>query len=149
MKILPLPRALGGRSLGRISPSLRLSLCKVRLLRHVASLSLEDAELDALDERSVEFLLDAQAALARGTCDVPSLSAFARVPGEPPRMGTPPRRMKWCALRRMPWRVMDYARSAERMLERQRSGGGAAMATVERTAERERASERLLKLRKA
>ena len=105
-------RALGSR---RVVPSLRHTLSKARLLRRVSLLSIEDAELDSLDERSIEFLLEAQATA------IPSLAPFARVPGDPSRLGTPPRRTKWCAQRRMPWRVMDYGKSAERMLERQRA----------------------------
>lgn len=114
------PRSLSGRAHGnrRVSPSLRLSLSKARLLRHVAGLGVEDPVLDALDERTIEFLFDAQASLATPST---SLSAFARVPGEPPVVGTVARRTKWGAQKRMPWRVMDYGKAAERMLERQRA----------------------------
>ena len=122
----PLPRMLGGRTHGRVSPSLRLALAKVRLLRHVSTLDVEDPVLDALDERTLEFVLDAQAALLRVPCGAVhalSLLPFERVcPGEGvQRFGTPARRTKWAARRSMPWRVMDYAKSAERMLERRRA----------------------------
>ncbi|PIL28377.1 hypothetical protein GSI_09528 [Ganoderma sinense ZZ0214-1] len=142
--IIPLPRTLNGSSTSRSASKmgtgggggahLRRELHRSRFLRRVCGLDVEAPELDSVDERSMEWLLDTQADLLRGRCPVPALAHFALVgsgqgqgQGGAPRLGTAHRRLKWVQGSGFPRRVKDYGSAAEDMLARRRAQEGIAV----------------------
>ncbi|KAM5544892.1 hypothetical protein V8D89_001790 [Ganoderma adspersum] len=124
--ILPLSRNLNGSSSsrkgssgGRVPTPLRRELHRSRFLSRVCVLDVEAPELDSVDERSMEWLLDTQAELLRGRRAIPALSHFGPF-GSAPRLGTSHRRLKWVQGSGFPRRVKDYGSAAEDMLARRR-----------------------------
>ena len=127
--ILPLPRNLNGNgrkssSGGRVPTPLRRELHRSRFLGRVYALDVEAPELDSVDERSMEWLLDTQAELLRGRRAIPALSHLGSGSGplgSAPRLGTSHRRLKWVQGSGFPRRVKDYGSAAEDMLARRRA----------------------------
>ena len=117
LTIHPLPRNLAGKK-GRVAVSLRSAYLKHTLLSRIYELGVESPELDFVDERSIEFLLDLQADLRRGDISIPRLSTY-NIRG-PPSMGTSRRRVAWRTGQTFPRRVEDYSRAAARIFARSR-----------------------------
>ena len=140
--VRPLPRTLngssggrkgssGGSGSGRVPPPLRRELHRNRFLSRVCFLDVEAPELDSVDERNMEWLLDTQADLLRGRRAIPALAHLAPFgvgTGDAPRLGTSHRRLKWVRGSGFPRRVKDYGSAAEDMLARRRAMEGAMMA---------------------
>ncbi|TBU27528.1 hypothetical protein BD311DRAFT_789077 [Dichomitus squalens] len=127
LRIRLLPRSLGGKDgSGRVPTPLLRELQRSHFLSQVCFLDVEAPELDFVDERSMEWLLDIQADLLSGRLTIPGLSRFALA--EPPRLGTSHRCLKWVQGSTFPRRVKDYGKAADDMLGRRRAKNGALIA---------------------
>ncbi|EJF56078.1 hypothetical protein DICSQDRAFT_184000 [Dichomitus squalens LYAD-421 SS1] len=127
LRIWPLPRSLGRKDgSARIPTPLLRELQRSHFLSQVCFLDVEAPELDFVDERSMEWLLDIQADLLSGRITIPGVSRFALA--EPPRLGTSHRCLKWVQGSTFPRRVKDYGKAADDMLARRRAKNGALIA---------------------